>query len=92
MCSLFARYIECSLSGCCFPRADLTSSDKVWWSANLFASFLGLITLGWEDLSRVFNLAANLRRVHVPELFAPTVKLVLFNCVKSSSRFSFSCS
>ena len=60
-CSLFARYIECSLSGCCFSRADLTSSGKVWWSAlvakwcaNLFASSLGLITFGWEDLPRIF--------------------------------------
>jgi hypothetical protein len=50
-CSLFARYIECSLSGCCFSRADLTSTGKVWWStlvakwcAILLASSLGSIT------------------------------------------------
>ena len=30
VCSLFAGYIDCSLSGCCFFRADLTSSSKVW--------------------------------------------------------------
>ena len=28
-CSIFARYIECCLSGCCFSRADLTSWGKV---------------------------------------------------------------
>ena len=60
-CSLFARYIECSLSGGCFSRADLTSSGKIWWSALvakwcaiLFASSLGSITLDWEDLNRIF--------------------------------------
>jgi len=31
-CSLFARYIECSLSGCCFSRADLTSLGLLSWS------------------------------------------------------------
>ena len=28
-CSLFARCIECSLSGCCFSRVDLTSSGQL---------------------------------------------------------------
>ena len=52
---------ECSLSGCCFTRADLTSTGKVWWSALvakwcaiLFASSLGSFALGWEDLPRIF--------------------------------------
>jgi len=58
-CSLFAGYIECSLSGCCFSRADLTYSGKVWWSALmakwcaiLLVPSLGLITLRWEYLPR----------------------------------------
>ena len=57
--SLFVRYIDYSLSGCCFSRVDLTCSDKVWWSVLVakwcvifFAFSLGLITLSWEDLPR----------------------------------------
>jgi len=84
-CSIFVRYIECSLSGCCF------SSGEVVWFFVCFFFRVDYFRLGRFTLD-FFNLAPNLHQANVPKLFAPTVKLVLFNCLKSSSHFSLSCS
>jgi len=59
----------------------LSSSSEV---VCYFVCFFGVdyFRLGKFNLD-FFYLGLNLCRVHVTELFAPTVKLVLFNCVKS---------
>ena len=83
VCSFIARYFDCSLSDSFFSfssRADLTSSGKIWWSdlvakwcAILLVSSLGLITLVWEDLLRIYLI---LRQIWGP----PRPRIVCTNC------------